>query len=71
MRGERLLRLLRLLGPRDKLVKVKSWVPYREGGYVFWPVMLVDQPQHGYRATIAPRWCRARLRDLFGKADAS
>jgi len=67
MRGERLLRWLKLIGPRDKLVRVKSWVPYICEGYLYWPVMLLDQPTHGYRATVVPRWDWIRLRNLFKK----
>lgn len=61
---ERLIRRLRLIEPRDRLVRVKSWWPHYDGRYWCWPVMLIDQ--YGYqRCSVAPCWNRNRLRALL------
>lgn len=61
---QRLFRWLDLIGPRDKLVKVRSWAPYWDGKELTWPTMLIDQ--YGYRRCgISPVWDRVRLRQLF------
>ena len=61
--AERLLHWLKVLQPGDRLVKVKSWMPWWDGKYVCWPTMLVDRP--GTRMTIAPCWNAWQVRALL------
>ncbi len=60
------IRLLRLIQPKDKLVRVKSWRPSWDGRHrcPAWPLMVVDC-QGGSRFIGQPLWDRARWRDVF------
>lgn len=66
---ERIFRALDIIGPRDKLIRVNSWLPaiYRYNGKleVSWPALLVDCIS--YRAMTMPVWDRTRFRELFRK----
>lgn len=64
--SERLIRFLRLIEPKDKLVRVKSWRPYWDSRYhcPLWPTLLVDR-HGGCRCTSQPLWDRARWRHVF------
>jgi hypothetical protein len=62
-RGTRLLQLIlrncELINPRDRLVRVKSWIPrFNEKWQMEWPVMLVDCVS--YRAGVVPIWDKVR-----------
>jgi len=66
--AERIVRGLRLIEPKDKLIRVKSWWPSPDKYGVAWPLMLV-QKHGGPRWTCAPIWNMDRLRALFGRAE--
>ena len=68
--GERLVRFLRLIEPKDKLIKVKSWWPEWDSKYhcPLWPCMLYDSASGG-RMTGWPLWDRARWRKVLRLPD--
>mgnify|MGYP001568307616 CR=1 FL=1 len=55
-----------LLGPGDKIVRVKSWRPTWVQGCLEWPCLLIDHHSR-CRMTIWPVWNRYRIRGLFGR----
>lgn len=61
-------RSMRLIGPYDRLVKIKKWVPVRDAYGIGWPVMLVDVRGKG-RWTLMPIWNRARIYALCGRTE--
>jgi len=64
--AEWLIRLLRLIRPEDKLVRVRSWRPYWDTRHhcPLWPTLVIDQ-RGGSRMIGQPLWDRARWRDVF------
>ncbi len=63
---ERFLRAINCIQGRDRLVKVRSWMPVWDGRFVCWPTMQVDCINH--YATVSPCWDRVRIRLLAKKA---
>lgn len=64
--GEWIIRKLRLIEPKDRLVKIKSWRIGWDSRYrcPTWPTYLVDR-HGGGRYTSTPLWDRARWRHVF------
>lgn len=64
--SEWFVRLLRLIEPSDKLVRVKSWRPviYWEKRELWWPCLLIDR-RGGSRITGWPVWDWPRIRDVL------
>lgn len=60
---ERLLKLINALDKHDRLVKVRSWIPYIDDSYVCWPVMVINYPSK--RVITVPVWDRVRLINIF------